>query len=194
MPSYSSTFFSSSSISSSRLRIYSLFRWRSLISATYSACSLSIPKPIIRFGTTSASSSVSRTILIALSMSSRILPSPFNKCNLLFALSRSNKTRLLTHSIRKADHSSSTSRIPRTRGEPPIRMFILTENVSSSVVDLKSFCINLSGSTPFFISMVIFNPPRPVSSRISLISVIFFVFERSTIFSIICSQVVVGGI
>ena len=48
--------------------------------ATYSACTSSMPKPIIRFGTTSVSSAVLRTISMALSMSSRIAFRPLSRC------------------------------------------------------------------------------------------------------------------
>ena len=55
-----------------RLRIYSLLMLRSRMSATYSAWTASMPKPIIRLGMTSESSSVSRMMRMARSMSSRI--------------------------------------------------------------------------------------------------------------------------
>ena len=48
------------SVSSVRFKMYSRLICRSFISATYSACASSIPKPTIRLGTTSLSSSVSR--------------------------------------------------------------------------------------------------------------------------------------
>ena len=73
---------SSPATSSMRLRMYSLLMLRSLMSATYSACTPSMPKPIIRLGTTWSSSSVSRMILMARSMSSRIFFRPRSRCSL----------------------------------------------------------------------------------------------------------------
>ena len=40
-----------------------------------------MPKPMIRLGTTSASSSVSRMMRMALSMSSRMRPRPLRRCS-----------------------------------------------------------------------------------------------------------------
>ena len=110
------------SISAVRFKIYSRFRLRSFISATYSACILSIPKPSIRFGTTSASSSVWRIIEIALSISSKIFLRPVKRCSLSLFLSMSYFMPFLTHSIRNFIHSRSMSRTPRTIG----RVFIST--------------------------------------------------------------------
>ena len=76
--------FSSSSVSWVRLRIYSLLMFRSLISATYSAWTWSMPKPIIRLGMTSASSSVSRMIWMARSMSRRIFFRPWRRWSFSF--------------------------------------------------------------------------------------------------------------
>ena len=79
-----------------------------------------MPKPIIRLGTTSISSSVSRMILIALSMSSNIFAKPCSRCSRSAFLVRSKKVRRLTHSTRKAIHSSSSAFTPSTLGEPPM--------------------------------------------------------------------------
>ena len=49
-------------------------------------------------------------ILIALSISSRILRRPSSRCSLSFFLLRSKNTRRRTHSVRHAVHSSSSSR------------------------------------------------------------------------------------
>ena len=65
-----------------RLRIYSLLMFRRRMSATYSAWTWSMPNPIIRLGTTSASSSVSRMIFMARSMSRRMRWRPFRRCSL----------------------------------------------------------------------------------------------------------------
>ena len=59
MPSISSISRDRASVSSVRFKIYSRLICRSFISATYSACTSSIPNPTIRLGTTSVSSSVS---------------------------------------------------------------------------------------------------------------------------------------
>ena len=78
--------FSRDSVSFRRFRMNSLLMFRSLISATYSAWIWSMPKPIMRFGTTSASSSVSRMMAMALSISRRIRPRPLSRCSLSFFL------------------------------------------------------------------------------------------------------------
>ena len=194
MASSSSMSFSSVSISCVRFKMYSLLRWRSLISATYSAWISSMPKPIIRLGTTSSSSAVSRTMRTALSISSKISLSPLNRCSLSFFLLKSKWVRRLTHSTRKAVHSSKSSRTPSTRGTPAIRTLKLQAKLSSSGVILYRRCISLSGSAPRFKSIVIFRPSKPVSSRTSAISLILPAFTISIIFSMIVSQVVVGAI
>ena len=186
--------FSSASISSMRFKIYSRFKWRSLISATYSACVSSMPKPIIKFGTTSDSFSVSRTILIALSISSSILERPFKRCSCFLFLARLKFTRLVIQFSLNRIHSFKSSLTPRTPGLPSIRTLKLQENVSSSGVSLYSRCISLSGSVPLFRSIVIFRPFRSVSSRISDISFTLLAFANSTILSMTASEVVVGGI
>ena len=183
--------FSSSSVSAVRRRIYSRLILRSFISATYSACIWSIPKPTIRFGTTSASSSVPRMISIARSMSSRMRSRPCRRCSFSFFFSSSWYTRRRTHSVRHAVHSSRISATPITRGLPPTRMLKLQEKLSCSVVSRKSFCISFSGSTPRLSSMAIFRPPRSVSSRMSFISRILPALISSAALSIMASVVVV---
>ena len=185
---------SSSSVSEVRLRMYSRFMLRSLISATNSACVWSIPKPIIRFGTTSLSSSVLRMMSIARSMSSSIRSRPLSRCSFSFFLFRSKNTRRRIHSMRHAVHSSSISPTPITRGLPATRMLKLHGNASWSVVMRKSFCMSLSGSAPRLRSIARRRPLRSVSSRISFISRIFPVFISSATLSIIASEVVVYGI
>ena len=178
-------------VSSTRFRIYSRLMLRSLISATYSAWIWSMPKPIIRFGTTSASFSVSRMILMALSMSSRIFLRPFKRCSLSCRFLSMKYTRRLTLSVRHAHHSSKSSRTPITRGMPPIRTLKLHDAVSCSVVALKSFCISLSGSAPRFKSIVSLRPERSVSSRMSEISLTLPALMSSATLSMMASVVVV---
>ena len=89
MLSSSSISRSSSSVSAVRLRMYSRLMLRSLISATNSAWIWSMPKPIIRLGTTSLSSSVLRMMAMALSMSSRIRSRPWRRWSLSFFLASS---------------------------------------------------------------------------------------------------------
>ena len=96
--------------------------------------------------------------------------------------------------MRKAVHSSSSSRTPRTLGAPAMRTLKLQAKLSSKVVSLKSFCISFSGSVPRFKSMVIFKPSRSVSSRMSAISLTLFCRTRSTTFSTMISTEVEGGI
>ena len=95
-----------------------------------------MPKPIIRLGTTSASFSVSRMILMALSMSSRMRLRPLRRWSLSFFFPRVKYTRRRTHPVRQAHHSSSSSRTPRTLGVPAIRTLKLQEMESWRVVDL----------------------------------------------------------
>ena len=174
-----------------RLRMYSLLILRSLISATYSAWIWSMPKPIIRLGTTSASDSVSRMMRMALSMSSRMRLRPLSRCSFSAFLRFWKKTRRRTHSVRHAVHSSMISRTPSTRGIPAMRMLKLQAKLSSSGVERKSFCMSLSGSTPRLRSMVSFKPDRSVSSRISAISRIFPALISSETLSMMASVVVV---
>ena len=191
MSSRSSISSLSASVSCVRFKMYSRLMLRSLISATYSACTSSMPKPIIRFGTTSASASVSRMIWIALSMSSRMRFKPLSRCSFSLRLFSTKNTRRLTLSVRHAHHSSSSSRTPMTFGIPAMSTLKLQDMVSSSVVDLKSFCISLSGSTPRFKSMVSLRPERSVSSRMSAISLILPALMSSATLSMIASVVVV---
>ena len=72
---------SSFAMSFVRLRMYSSLMLRSFNSATNSACTSSMPKPFIRFGTTSASSLVLRMMAMALSMSSKMASRPCSKCS-----------------------------------------------------------------------------------------------------------------
>ena len=185
---------SSSSISDVRLRIYSLFILRSLISATYSAWILSMPKPIIRFGMTSLSSSVLRMISMALSMSRRIISRPLRRCSLSFFLVRSKYTRRRTHSILHAVHSPRISFTPMTLGFPATRILKLHGKLSISGVSLNSFCMSFSGSVPRLRSMASLRPLRSVSSRMSFISLILPAFISSATLSTIASEVVVYGI
>ena len=60
-----------------------------------------------------------------------------------------------------------------TRGIPAMRMLKLQLTVSCKGVSRKSLVISFSGSTLRFRSMASFRPDRSVSSRMSLISVIF---------------------
>ena len=150
-----------------------------------------MPKPSIRFGTTSASSSVLRMISMALSISSRICSRPFRRWSFSFFLFRSKYTRRLTQSMRQAVHSSRISPTPMTRGLPATRILKLQGKESISGVILKSFCMSLSGSTPRFKSMARRRPLRSVSSRISLISRIFPAVISSRTLSMMASEVVV---
>ena len=183
--------FSSSLVSAVRLRIYSRLMFLSLISATNSAWTWSMPKPIIRFGTTSASSSVSRMMAMARSISRRICSSPLSRWSFSFFRLRSNHTRLRTQSMRQAVHSSRISPTPMTRGLPATRMLKLQGKESISGVSLKSFCMSLSGSVPRLRSMAKRRPLRSVSSRMSLISRIFPEEISSRTLSITASEVVV---
>ena len=186
--------FSSASVSCVRFRIYSLLMLRRRISAINSAWILSMPKPSIRFGITFASSSVSRMILIALSISSRILRRPSSRCSLSFFLLRSKNTRRRTHSVRHAVHSSSSSATPSTRGMPAISTLKLQEKLSCRVVIFISLASSFSGSVPRLRSMAIFRPERSVSSRTSAISRTLPFLTSSAILSMIASMVVVYGI
>ena len=67
-------------------------------------------------------------------------------------------------------------------------------NESSSVVILKRRRMRRSGSAPLFRSMVILRPDLSVSSRMSLISFREPALAFSMIFSMMTSEVVVGGI
>ena len=178
----------SEAVSCTRLRMYSLLILRSLISATYSACTWSMPKPIIRLGTTSASSSVWRMISMALSMSSKMRLRPCSRCSFSCFLCRMKYTRRRTHSVRHASHSSNSSRTPRTLGIPAMRMLKLQLTVSCRGVRRKSFCMSLSGSAPRLRSTASFRPDRSVSSRISLISLIFPAFISSETLSRMASR------
>ena len=153
-----------------------------------------MPNPIIRFGITSASSSVSRIMRIALSISSKILDRPCSRCSLSFFLFRSKNTRRRTHSVRHAVHSSSTSRTPSTRGMPLIRTLKLHEQLSISGVIFISLAISFSGSVPRLRSIAIFRPDRSVSSRTSAISRSLPPLASSATLSMIASIVVVYGI
>ncbi len=186
--------FSSCSVSFVLFIIYSRLKWRSLISATYSACALSMPKPIIRLGTTSASSSVLRTMATALSMSSSMALSPLSRWSFSSFLSDSNCVLLRTQPARKSVHAANMPLMPSTFGTPFMSILKLHEKLSSSGVSLKRRHISFSGSLPLLRSMVIFRPSSPVSSRTSDISRILPCFARSIIFSTIASTVVVGGI
>ena len=189
--SSSSIAFSNSSVSDTRLRIYSLFILRSFISATYSACTLSIPKPIMRLGTTSASSSVLRIIAIALSISRSIFSRPLSRCSLSFFLDKSKYTRRRTHSMRHALHSLSISLTPMTLGLPATRMLKLQGKLSISGVSLNSFCMSFSGSVPRLRSMASLRPLRSVSSRISFTSRTLPALISSATLSTMASVVVV---
>ena len=147
-----------------------------------------MPKPIIRLGMTSASSSVSRMMAMALSMSSRMRFRPSSRCSFSFLRERMKYTRRLTHSVRHAIHSSSRALTPSTRGIPAMRMLKLQLKVSCKGVSLYSFCISFSGSTPRLRSMVSFRPLRSDSSRISLISLTLPAFTSSATLSRITSM------
>ena len=153
-----------------------------------------MPKPIIRFGTTSASSSVSRIIFIALSISSSIFLRPVSRWSFSFFLASSNFVFLFTQVILKSVHCSSISATPITFGIPPTRMLKLQEKTSCKGVILNSFFITASLSCPRFKSIVILRPDKSDSSRTSEISFSLPSFTCSTILSIIASIVVVGGI
>ena len=185
---------SSSSVSSVRLRMYSRLMLRSLISATYSACTWSMPKPIIRFGTTSLSRSVLRMMEMARSMSSRIFLRPLRRWSFSFFFDTSKYTRRRTHSSRQAIHSSRISPTPHTRGVPPSRMLKLQAKLSCSGVMRKSFCMSFSGSTSRLTSMASLRPLRSVSSRMSLISRSLPALTSSATLSMIASTVVLYGI
>ena len=149
-----------------------------------------MPKPIIRLGMTSASSSVSRMIRIARSMSSKMRLRPCSRCSFSFFLFRMKYTRRLTQSVRQAVHSSRMPPTPSTRGMPPMRMLKLQLTVSCRGVSRYSLAISLSGSTPRFRSMASFNPLRSVSSRMSAISLTLPAFTSSATLSRMASMVV----
>ena len=67
----------------------------------------------------------------------------------------------------------------------------LHENESCNVVDLNSFAISISGSTPRFRSMAMRRPDRSVSSRISAISRTLPSFDSFTMRSMMISVFVV---
>ena len=179
------------SSSRTRLRMYSLLMLRRRISATYSAWIWSMPKPIIRLGTTSASSSVSRMMRMALSMSSRIRLRPLRRWSLSRFLFRVKYTRRRTHSVRQEHHSSSRERTPMTRGVPATRTLKLQLTASWRVVDRKSLAMSFSGSTPRLRSMASFRPLRSVSSRMSLTSLSLPALMSSETLSMMFSVVVV---
>ena len=135
---------SSSSISSVRFKIYSRFRWRSLISATYSACTSSMPKPIIRLGTTSVSSAVLRTISMALSMSSRIAFRPLQQVQALF-LALQIVVGAAAHALgAEGDPLAQNARArPAPCGWPAISTLKLQAKLSSSGVALNRRCHQL---------------------------------------------------
>ena len=181
---------SSASTSWVRLRIYSLLMLRRRMSATYSAWIWSMPNPIIRLGTTSASSSVSRMMAMARSISSRMRRRPFSRCSLSSFFFISWYTLRRTQSIRQAVHSSRISRTPITRGMPAMRILKLQDWESMSGVARNSLAISLSGSVPRLRSMVSFRPERSVSSRMSAISLILPALMSSATLSIMASEVV----
>ena len=158
---------SSLSLSTSEIlfKIYSLFRWRSLISATYSAWISSSSKPFIKFAITSDSFAVSLIMAIALSMSSKIFFKPNRRCNFSFFLFRSKEILRFTHSWRNAVHSSRISRIPMTLGVLPIKMLKLQPKLSCKGVSRKSFCMSFSGSVLRFTSIAKRKPLTSISSR-----------------------------
>ena len=121
-------------------------------------------------------------------MSSRMRFRPSRRCSFSCFLCRIKYTRRRTDSVRHASHSSSSSRTPRTRGIPAMRMLKLQLTVSCKGVRRKSFCMSLSGSTPRLRSMVSFRPERSVSSRMSLISLIFPAFISSDTLSRMASS------
>ena len=178
------------STSSMRFRIYSLLMLRSLMSATYSAWTWSMPKPIIRLGTTSASSSVSRIMAMALSMSSKMRLRPFRRWSFSSFFLQANQVRRRTPSIRQPVHSSRISPTPITRGMPAMRMLKLQEKVSWRGVALNSRAMSLSGSAPRLRSIVSLRPFRSVSSRISAISLALPALTSSATLSMMASTVV----
>ena len=178
------------SLSEILFKMYCLLMLRSLISATNSACSSSMPKPVMRLGITSASSSVSLMILIALSISRRITARPSKRCSLFFIFARLKLSSLHTQVLLHLSHSSRIWAIPITLGEPSMRMLKLHEKVSSSFVNLKSFVMSCSWSVPLLQSIVILRPSRSVSSRISAISLAFLLLTRSAMLSMIASTLV----
>ncbi|MPN56009.1 hypothetical protein SDC9_203693 [bioreactor metagenome] len=139
---------------------------------------------------TSDSSPVSRMILMALSMSSRIRRRPLSRCSFSFFFPKTKNTLRRTDSRRQAHHSSSSSRTPRTFGIPVMRTLKLQLHVSCKEVILKSRAISRSGSVPRLRSMVSFRPVRSVSSRMSAISLIFPVLISSATLSRIASMLV----
>ena len=168
-----------------------MFRRR--ISATYSACTLSMPKPIIRLGITSASSSVSRIIWMARSMSSRMRLRPLSRWSFSCFLRMMKKVRRRTPSIRQAVHSSKISPTPRTRGIPAMRMLKLQAKESWRGVARNSRDMSLSASVPRFRSMASLRPFRSVSSRMSEISLTLLALMSSATLSMMASTVVVWG-
>ena len=92
-------------MSAVRFMMYSSLMLRSLISATNSACTSSMPKPFIRLGTTSASSFVLRMMAMALSMSSRMASKPCSKCRRSVFFPRSKFMRRRVESTRQFTHS-----------------------------------------------------------------------------------------
>ena len=149
-----------------------------------------MPKPIIRLGITSASSSVSRMMAMALSMSSRMRFRPSSRCSLSFLRFSTKYTRRRTHSVRQAVHSFRISPTPMTRGIPAMRMLKLQLTVSCRGVRRNSLVISFSGSAPRLRSMASFRPDRSVSSRMSLISLIFPALMSSATLSRMASTVV----
>ena len=121
-------------------------------------------------------------------MSSKMRLRPCKRCSFSCFLCSTKYTRLRTHSVRQASHSSSSAFTPSTRGIPAMRMLKLQLTVSCRGVRRKSFCMSLSGSTPRFKSMASFRPERSVSSRMSLISLIFPAFISSDTLSKIASR------
>ena len=182
---------SSFSISFVLLMMYSSLILRSLISATNSAWTWSIPKPFMRLGTTSHSSFVPRMIAIALSISSRMASRPCSRCRRSVFLSKSKFMRRRVDSTRQATHSFKISRTPMTRGYPSTSTLKLHENESCSVVERNSFAISCSGSVPLFKSMAMRRPERSVSSRISAISRTLPSLESFTMRSMMTSVLVV---
>ena len=81
-----------------------------------------------------------------------------------------------------------------TFGWPETRTLKLALKLSSSGVVLNSLAISFSASTPRLRSRVSLRPFRSVSSRMSLISLIFPALTSSAILSMMASTVVVGGI
>ena len=162
--------FSSCSVSAVRFRIYSLLMLRRRMSATYSAWTLSSWKPSIRLGTTMASFSVPRMMVMALSMSRRMAPRPRRRWSFSSFCLRVNWADRRTQSDRQAVHRSRISPTPMTLGMPSTKMLKLQAKESCSGVMRKSFCMSLSGSVPRFRSMASFRPDRSVSSRMSATS------------------------